>query len=167
MKISEATKAQLRNFANRDLGLMIQDHPSVTKAMIIAQIKTVSDVTEITVDEAPQPGKAPKTMIPLAEIPKNAIRSVENPEEMMAIFIEPENTEFGQEPVPVEVNAVKIWIPRGEKCMVKRKYVEVLQNAKCAIFAQDQNLENPMHSRDVLSYPVRVVDPKTGQAVYS
>lgn len=88
-------------------------------------------------------------------------------EEQMVINIAPSSDRFPEDPVMVSVNGRACYIPRGRKCVVRRKYVERLARAVVDTIRQDLSTEslnptkvNTLTISPSLKYPFSVVsDP--------
>jgi hypothetical protein len=67
-------------------------------------------------------------------------------------------------PIPIPVNDLDVWIPRGKTVSVKRKYVEALARARSFVYEQENDTGRPdgyrMVEREVMSYPFEIIhDP--------
>lgn len=88
-------------------------------------------------------------------------------EEQMIINISPSAERFPEDPVMVSVNGRACYIPRGRKCVVRRKYVERLARAVVDTIRQDLSTEalnptkvNTLTISPSLKYPFSVIhDP--------
>lgn len=119
--LTEATEAQLREFAATTLGIAI---PANAKPdTVLAKVKAAWDKPEIMVaDEAPHAaleGAAPPPATAKQAPPKR---------DMVRLIIQRTEDAGGDEPVPVGVNGKVMLVPRGEPVEIPRPYFEVLKN---------------------------------------
>lgn len=109
------------------------------------------------------------------ELERSSIEVIENPlqksyldqlafnEEFVDILIHPSNDPNSDPVVQVSVNGIGVAIPRNERVKVKRKYVEVLANAKNTSYTQDlsnpsvPNQYNKLHGSTALLFPFSVL----------
>lgn len=151
--LADATESQLRQIAQEQLGLTV---PANAKPDTIrAKIAAASDKTKftVTVGKVEQPLPQPKAQV-MRESRPGFPDPV--PEPMYTIIIDAQDTDGGDEPVPVNPGR-NMWIPRGKECRVKHRYVHVLQNAVRTVYDQPEDSKGPLVPRQVLAYPVRIV----------
>lgn len=149
VSIEEATAAQLRDFATITFGLELKG--SENKPTMLGKLETVGyGLDDIPVMGDLTPGPAPVSSDGKVPTIKN-----DKGEECYKILIQRDGEAGGDEPVPVGVNGVLMYIPRGEPVLVPVAYVEVLNNAVQFIYEPTENgLKAP---RQVTSYPHSLV----------
>lgn len=141
--LEQATADQLRHFATTVLGLPLPANAG--RDAILSKIRTAGHT-------GPIPLAPPQT--PVTPTAKPDAAAIE--EEMVTILIDKQEEVGGDQPVPVRVNGVAMYIPRGEPCRVKRRYVEALRNAVKEVYEQVRP-EDPITSRQVPAYPWRIL----------
>ena len=174
--LTEATKAQLREFATVTLGLEVGNLAKRTE--ILAKIREAWDEDTITVngaDETPEP--KPTAENPLG-LQKSALKAAKetthvqdnehDPQDpnhpanrMETIFIDIVDEAGGADPVWLSVNGKGIWVTRGKDVRIKHKYVHDLENAVRTVYEQELDEQGipsgPMIPRQVKAYPWRRV----------
>lgn len=174
--LSEATPAQMRQFATETLGLAIKqsDKPEAIRAKVAAAWDKENIV--ITEKDAPAPvTSAPVTSAPASTAPVSAAPAAPpaaaappvdlsqgspRMEEYVLIFIDKTDDAGGDQPVPVSVNGRNMWIERGKPQRVKRKYEHALGNALRVVYDQPDGPRSAPVAREVPSYPYRILsDP--------
>lgn len=149
VKLSDATDAQLRQFATEVLGLPV---PNAERgAALRARIASVYDKDEIALPEAPQPAQGRRPTASAAD------PAAGEEEPMLTIIINKTEEAGGADPVWVSVNGRGMWIPRGERCKVKKRYVDVLVNAVRTAYEQPEGPKGPMIAREVPAYPYSIL----------
>lgn len=132
--IENATEKQLRDFVTIIMGLEIKDGATkddMTSLLEVAGYNLPDIPTMQRADEAPLFSDA--TGSPRPRTFKHKFGGKER--DCVAIFINQEDKTGGEEPVPVSVNGVQLWIPRGARHVVPAEYVEVLENAEKFVYA--------------------------------
>mgnify|MGYP001325266225 CR=1 FL=1 len=169
-----ATEAELKQFACVNLGLDI--HHSAKRPSILAKVKAAGyDKEHIALTAVGGPAAA-GVASPTAEEGKNEgqlageallDRSVKRSDkeiarlqklrdsELITVFIMIEDTTAGDQPVWACVNGRGQFIERGKNQVIRYPYLHALENAIKRLYDQDEN--NNMIPRNVLSYPVKVV----------
>ncbi len=149
VSIEQASAGDLRAFASITFGLELNG--TENKLTMISKLKTVGyDLDDIPLIGDLTPGPAPVSSDGKMPTIKN-----DKGEECCKILIQVEDKDGGDEPVPVGVNGVLMYIPRGEPVLVPVAYVEVLNNAVQLIYEPTESgLKAP---RQVTSYPHSLV----------
>lgn len=148
IKLAAATDAQLRQFATETLGLQVSAIEGPAK--LRARIAQVYDKDEITLGVAAQLAQGQRPTAPAAA------PAVPDEEPMERIIINKTEETGGADPVWVSVNGRGLWIPRGETCTVRKRYVDVLRNAVRTMYEQPEGPKGPLVAREVPSYPFTV-----------
>lgn len=152
-KIDECTNAELRAFANDIKGLSIP--ASASKQVILASLSAVHDgdtITVISTERAEHPPLKP------AVADKDAKDYWEQP---VRILIHKTEEQGASDHVWLCVNGRGIWVPRGKVCIVKRKYLHVLENAVRTTYEQtmkENGMPGDLIPREVSSYPFQCLD---------
>jgi hypothetical protein len=148
VKLSEATEAQMRQFAESYLGLSIP--ASARVETIRAKIQAAWGKDEI-------PVSADAEVSPVAQGPTITPEQASGTDEKVRIMIPITDEAGGSDHVPVGVNGVVMLIPRGEPVSIPRRYFEVLKNAVTHRFeALPDGGINPV-PRKVQAYPFQLV----------
>lgn len=152
VKVEDATRDELFDYATIDLGLELHHMLGATK--IKAAIHAVKpDFKEFEARvkepevEAARPG-------PVMDIDPDA--EMEEPTYEIIIPINGESD--GKMPVPVSVNGRNMFIERGVKSIIKHRYMHVLENAIQVRYEQPDGPEGDMIEVHVPAYPVTVVN---------
>jgi hypothetical protein len=145
VKLSEATAAEMRRYAETTLGLP-PIHPNAKDDTIRAKIAPLIDGDEITVEDEPVEAE------PMVLVNEESSAG----DEMQTILIEKEKGPGGSDSVFVSVNGRAMLIPRGEKVRVPARYVHALENAKQLDYPalEDGGLGEPV---EISTYPWRRV----------
>lgn len=157
--LTEATEAQLREFATNTLGLDVKQGSSLTQLQ--AAISKAWSEPTIIVSEAQQPAPAASPKNPAVKtdppgahnnalVPKDSHR-----DPRVVLIVSRQEGPGGDRSVEVSVNGTLILIPRGEQVSVAYRYYEALKNAVQTVYDQDR--DNEIISRDVHAYPFQVV----------
>ena len=175
--LTEATKAQLRQFATVTLGLEVGNFAK--KPEILAKIREAHEGDTITIsnEAVEQKPKNPEKSATKQPAEPEQVQEMEHdPQDpnhpankMETIFIDTVEAPGGEEPVWVQVNGKGIWIPRGKDVEVKHKFVHVLENAVRSVYDQEVddngNPTGQIIERKVKAYPWRHVQKAPEQAV--
>jgi hypothetical protein len=141
--IAEATDSELAYFANTVLGLGVPENS--TRSALLAAIEATGQHKTV---ECPKPTKAASRRAETAAKTSNAEddRSFDPDDEydpmehdLIELYLQPVQERGGDRPYPFSVNGRTMLIPRGRNVLVKRKYLEILDNAKVKVTDVDQN----------------------------
>lgn len=148
IKLSAATQAQLREFAEAYLGMTFPDDEK-TEA-IRAKIAAAWSKPEIPIGDEPEP--APK-----AEAKPKAAAKAEGKPKKVRLIVHGSDDEDGNEPIQLGVNGKVMLVPRGEEVEIPYAYFEVLKNAVTHRYEplRDGGI-NPV-PRKVQLYPFQVI----------
>lgn len=152
VKISEATREQLRTFAQQMLGMSFAANASTDK--MIGQIRSAWDKDEIPVIAAS--GPTDQTGTPPAK--PNGTRALRGDtsknDPQVELTINEQEGPAGKRPVFVQVNGRGMLIPRNQRVTVGYRFFEALKNAVKTVHEQEE--DGNISSRDVPSYPFQV-----------
>jgi hypothetical protein len=146
IKVANATKAQLEQYATNVLGLELKDgeHHNALRARVGSLVES----GEFKLDE-PEPSQQVATPAQNAQVAGDAAK--------VTLVIEISDDPGGAEPVPVSVNGRNMWITRGEPVSIPVPYYEVLKGAvKHVHDVQKDGSMNPL-PRLVPMYPFREI----------
>ncbi|GAB5434794.1 MAG: hypothetical protein EpisKO_41640 [Epibacterium sp.] len=132
--IEDANEKQLRDFVTILMGLEVKADATKDEMMNLLEVAGyhLPDIpTMQRADDAPLFSDATGAPRPRTFTHKFGGKE----RECVAIFINQEDKPGGEEPVPVSVNGVQLWVPRGERCVIPAEYVEVLENAEKFVYA--------------------------------
>lgn len=155
VKLTDATTAQLRYFAEVVLGLALGPNPNIKAETLIAKIASAGyqrdDITVpagVGFETAPGPAAA--------DTPAHAVDPGSYQRGPRAsILIDRQEGPGGDRDVFVAVNGKSMLIPRGKPCDVGIPYVEALQHAVQTLY--DMEEDGTITSREVPLYPVRIL----------
>ena len=132
IRVDQANHAQLQYLATVTLGLSIAGSP--TKGELVALIRASGySSREFTIDD----DAVLDTGATMASAPKT-----DDSYTHVRCIIHHEEKPGGHDHVPVSVNGRAIWIPRGEPCVLKRRYWLVLVAAKEVHYPERQRIDN-------------------------
>ncbi len=169
--LDQATENELRQFACVNLGLEVPSNAK--RATILAKIKGTYTRDEITLTDIGGPADALKPLAGSektegqlageALLDRKVVRNKKEiaklqalrDSEIITVFIDIQDSADGTQPVWVSVNERGQFIERGKDSEIRLPYLHALHNAIRRLYDQDE--DNNMIPRDVLSYPVRVV----------
>jgi hypothetical protein len=153
VKLSDATPAQLRYFAEVVLGIPLGPNPNIKAETLIAKIASVGyQRDEIAVPESVgQPVATVTAAIATGEAPSPEAEPVRT------ILINRSDEPGGDQPVWVSVNGRGMFIPRGVPAKIKQRYVDVLRNAVRTVYEQGSGTHDPIVARDVQAYPFSII----------
>lgn len=143
ISLSEATAAQLRDFAVVQLGLEIAATSNGTT--IISKMRAAGfEADEIDVSESSAVSEATKSHSSDGALKKGY--------GMVTIYSSDDDE--GDQPVFLSVNGAGIRVPRGKSVPLHRKFIEALLNAK-----KDRRDDKGNKIGEVLSYPFSLDEP--------
>lgn len=154
-KIEDATLDELMAFATNDLNLDVD--ASADRDQLVELISSASSRTTIDVADAPENAPSPAQIVQPASTAKPVAESKADPNEaeMVEITIQASQDPKGNEPLYVGVNGSGIFIPRGQRVKIKRKFYDALNNAVGDSFAVGEDGRIGI-ATEVHSYPFTV-----------
>jgi hypothetical protein len=146
--IDDADVGQLRAFATTVLGLELGGRENIpTLRAKIAEANWTRDVITVTEGGAAPPSSPSGSHYLTTRV--NAKGETE-----VKIRLHAQDRPGGDEPLPVSVNGLAFYIPRGEPCFVPEKYIEVLKNAQEDVYeSYAGGMGGLGEARRVPSYP--------------
>lgn len=117
IQIAQASKEQLRAFAETHLGIVMP--PDAKTETLRAKVAAAWNKDEIVIqDDAPASTQPDRRAAPISA-----------PDGKVKLIIQRTDDAGGDEPVPVGVNGRVMLVPRGEEVEIPKPYFEVLKNA--------------------------------------
>lgn len=143
IRLAEASKAQMRHFAETHLGIAI--HPNANEETVRAKVAAAWNRDEIEVPDepapAPQEGSAPRPVTAAQKPPEKG---------KVRVLIAKTEEPGGEDDVPISVNGRAMLVPRGREVEIPAHYFEVLRNAVRTVY--DSLPDGGMVPREVPRY---------------
>lgn len=156
--VSDASDAQLIAYIRDTLNFPVEGTPSRAKLMATLDIAGFDEDREIEVDPklgGPQEVKETRGPVTHDRRRDDDVTDGADPNELVTIMVAKEKGKFGQMPVQVMHNGVRIDVPRGKAVKVKAKFAWVLQDAVTVVYNPlEDELGGVDEGEEVPSYPV-------------
>lgn len=131
--LDEATDAELASFAMLSLGLEIG--PKDKREQILAKIRTTYTADFLVVPKATDLRERPRDLTASVRPAENGVEE----DDEIHVLIHADQKDSS--PVWLAVNGIGLWVPRGVKVWLKRRYVNVLEQAEQFVYPEyDVNL---------------------------